>query len=88
MSRLALISQTLLAGGTLVALALVASSQSIQSAEAGDPPSSFECMLEPKMVVKLGAQASGILAQVLVDRGERIRSRADSRHARIQRGGT
>ena len=58
--------------GTLVALALVAPSQSIQSAGAGEPPSSFECMLEPKMVVKLGAQASGILAKVLVDRGERI----------------
>jgi RND family efflux transporter MFP subunit len=76
MSRFALISKTLLAtsGGTLIALALLASSQSIQSAEGGDPKSGFECMLEPRMVVKLGAQASGILAQVLVDRGDRVRS--------------
>ena len=74
MSRLALISQTLLAGGTLIALTLVTSSQSIQFAVDVDPKSGFECMLEPRMVVKLGAQASGILAQVLVDRGDRVQS--------------
>jgi multidrug efflux pump subunit AcrA (membrane-fusion protein) len=74
MSKPALISQGLLAGGALIALTLLATSQSIQSAEDGDPKSSFECMLEPRMVVKLGAQASGILAQVMVDRGDRVRS--------------
>jgi RND family efflux transporter MFP subunit len=74
MSKPALISQSLLAGGALIALTLLATSQSIQSAEDGDPKSSFECMLEPRMVVKLGAQASGILAQVMVDRGDRVRS--------------
>ena len=41
MSRLALISQTLLAGGTLIALTLVTSSQSIQSAVDVDPTVEF-----------------------------------------------
>ena len=58
--------------GTLVTVALLALSQTIQPAGAGEPPASFECMVEPKMVVKLGAQASGILSSVLVDRGQRI----------------
>lgn len=58
--------------GTLATLALLVPSQTIQPAGAGEPPASFECMVEPKMVVKLGAQASGILSSVLVDRGQRI----------------
>lgn len=32
----------------------------------------FACMIEPKMVVKLGSQASGVLKQVLVDRGDTV----------------
>jgi RND family efflux transporter MFP subunit len=80
MSRLAANSPTwpckawgwaLVAPALLVTAALL---QPIQSTGAGEPPPGFECMLEPKMVVRLGAQASGILAKVLIDRGDRVKS--------------
>jgi RND family efflux transporter MFP subunit len=33
----------------------------------------FDCLMEPKAVVKLGAQVTGLIKEVRVDRGERVK---------------
>ena len=38
--------------------------------------STFDCLIEPKANIKLGSQATGILEQVLVDRGDAVKAGA------------
>ena len=41
---------------------------------AADASPNHGCLIEPKMVVKLGSQATGVLDRVLVDRGDPVKS--------------
>jgi RND family efflux transporter MFP subunit len=46
----------------------------LQMAQAAEAEPGHRCLIEPKMVVKLGSQATGVLDTVLVDRGDRVRA--------------
>jgi RND family efflux transporter MFP subunit len=44
------------------------------AAGSADADPGYDCFIEPKMVVKLGSQATGVLERVLVDRGDMVKS--------------
>jgi RND family efflux transporter MFP subunit len=49
------------------------SSPSFRSADQGKAAREHECLLEPFMVVNVGSPVDGVLDQVLVNRGDRVR---------------
>ena len=58
------VSTAVLAASALAASSIVAVSE---------PAGPFDCLIEPSAVVELSAQAQGIVAELLVDRGDRVR---------------
>jgi RND family efflux transporter MFP subunit len=54
--------------GMIVATASPSSAQSRRPDQPG-----FECLIQPKIVVKVGTPVPGLLAEVLVDRGARVK---------------
>ncbi len=61
---------------TLVLLALAARMGAGMAAGGAAPPVAsrdFDCVIEPEQVVKLASQATGIIARLDVDRGDRVR---------------
>lgn len=40
---------------------------------AGEQPQGFACLIEPKMVLKLGTPVPGLISEVLVDRGDLVK---------------
>lgn len=58
-------------GGRLAAVASVASLLvAVHAAQAAD---SFDCVIEPQQTVKLSSAVAGVIAEVLVDRGDFVR---------------
>jgi RND family efflux transporter MFP subunit len=41
--------------------------------EKKDPVSEFACLIQPKMVLKLGSQVQGLISEMLVDRGAAVK---------------
>lgn len=58
--------------GTLIILASTILSCVGASAQAQKLEGQFDCLIQPKMVVKLGTPIPGLLSQVLVDRGDMV----------------
>lgn len=57
----------------------VAATATVLAALTGAPPTAraettHECLIEPKMMVKLGSQSSGLLQDVRVDRGQYVKA--------------
>jgi len=57
-----------------IPVALLALAASLAAPPPGHAAERYACMIEPKMVVKLGSQASGVLKEVLVDRGDTVKA--------------
>ena len=55
-------------GALAAALALAGIAPALGQ-ENKDAPAEFACLIQPKMVVKLGSQVQGLIREVLVDRG-------------------
>lgn len=55
-----------------VALALAAPAAPIAAAGQDLDSNAFDCLIEPAMIVKLGTPVEGIIAEVLVDRGDAV----------------
>jgi membrane fusion protein (multidrug efflux system) len=64
----------MLIAGVVAALATpIATAQAPASAPAGGGSGAYECLLEPSMVVNVGSSVDGVLDEVAVDRGDRVR---------------
>jgi RND family efflux transporter MFP subunit len=62
-----------LACSTLILLASTILGCADASAQAPKPEGQFDCLIQPKMVLKLGTSVPGLLSEVLVDRGDVVK---------------
>lgn len=53
----------------LLAAPLFLMTAPVAMAEDKDPSTEFACLIQPKMILKLGSQVQGVISEVLVDRG-------------------
>ena len=57
----------------MILLAALASAQHAAAQNSEVAASEFPCLIEPKMVLKLGTPIPGLIAEVLVDRGAAVK---------------